>query len=64
MFKHVFKINNITFSKRCGGVAIEHISFKDKPLSKRQEVILKTLKFVPFYQSENKDVSVILIFNI
>ncbi|KAI5632208.1 acyl transferase domain-containing protein [Phthorimaea operculella] len=43
-------------STRCGGLLIEHLTFKDKPSLVRQAVALKELKFIPFIQESNNDV--------
>lgn len=43
-------------SNRCGGVLIENQKYHDLPPSKEKQVDLKTLRFVPRFQS-NIDVS-------
>ncbi|KAL4711927.1 hypothetical protein ACJJTC_006096, partial [Scirpophaga incertulas] len=40
----------------CGGLTIEHIHYKSKPMLVRQSVTLNAFKFVPFYQNELNDV--------
>ncbi|KAL4711932.1 hypothetical protein ACJJTC_006101, partial [Scirpophaga incertulas] len=45
---------------RCGGILIEGIKFKDLPPIKTKDVLLKTLKFVPRFETNVQNVKSIL----
>nr|XP_049699380.1 fatty acid synthase-like [Helicoverpa armigera] len=43
------------FEYSCGGLSIEKISFKDKPIH-RQPIVMQTLNFVPFIQDASENI--------
>ncbi|KOB78858.1 Uncharacterized protein OBRU01_01304 [Operophtera brumata] len=56
---HVSVVSDLT---RCGGVLIENLKFHDLPPSKEKQIDLKTLRFVPRFQSNSDIFTSLLIF--
>ncbi|XP_045770793.1 fatty acid synthase-like isoform X2 [Maniola jurtina] len=49
------KLCEVLDSTRCGGVLIENIKFHDLPSINKEQIALKTLKFVPHVSTNNFD---------
>ncbi|CAG9791620.1 unnamed protein product [Diatraea saccharalis] len=52
----LFSYSDVHKRTRCGGVTIEHIFFKSKPLRIRQVTALQSQKFQSFFQSDINDI--------